>query len=188
MQSKQWTAIIIAVIITAVVVGGGVYLWQKQEVPSANTNIEQTNSPEVGELNNNSNTPATTEEDQVSPGYVNQDLKFSLEIPDEYIVNKTSENNFQVISKPTAENETPLPEINIRAGNLEDVKSDTIIKEENVEVGGIAGKKYTVSYGEGQCPVYRFDSQGKIYEFRLYECLESSIFEDVVKSFRVISE
>ena len=189
MQQKQWTAIIVAVIVTAIVVGGGVYLWQRQEtsLPS-NVNLEQTNSPEVGELNNNSNTPAVSEENQVSPRYVNQDLKFSLQIPDNYLVSKTSENTFQVVSKPTPGNETPLPEINIKVGNLDDIKSDTIIKEENVLVGGITGKKFTVSYGEGQCPVYRFNSQGKIYEFSLYECLESNIFEDAVKSFRIISE
>jgi hypothetical protein len=178
MQSKQWTTIIVAVIITAIIVGGGVYLWQKQQTPVQ----------ESSELSNLENTPSVSEENQVGPGYVNQELKFSLQIPNGYIVDKTSESIFQIISGPTPENETPLPEVNIKVGDLDDIKSDTIIKEENVEVGGIAGKKFTVSYGEGKCPVYRFNSQGKIYEFSLYECLESTIFEDVVKSFRIISE
>ncbi|MFA5413044.1 MAG: hypothetical protein WC348_00690 [Patescibacteria group bacterium] len=177
-MQKQSVSIIVAVIITAIVVGGGVYLWQRQQAPTQ----------ESSELSNLENAPSVSEENQVSPGYVNQDLKFSLEIPNGYIVDKTSENTFQIISRPTPENETPLPEINIKVGELDDIKSDTIIKEENVEVNGIAGKKFTVSYGEGQCPVYRFDSQGKIYEFSLYECLESAIFEDVAKSFRIISE
>ncbi len=178
MQSKQWVTIFVAVIITAIVVGGGVYLWQKQRTPTK----------ESIELSNLENIPAVSEENQASPEYVNQDLKFSLQIPDDYIVDKTSENTFQIISKSIPENETPLPEVNIKVGDLDDIKSDTIIKEENVLVGGVAGKKFTVSYGEGQCPIYRFDSQSKIYEFSLYECLESNIFEDVVKSFRIISE
>ncbi|MFA5128457.1 MAG: hypothetical protein WC445_00665 [Patescibacteria group bacterium] len=178
MQSKQWTAILIVVIVTAIVVGGGVYLWQRQQTPTQ----------ESIELSNLENTPPVSGENQVGPEYVNQNLKFSLQIPDGYIVDKTSENTFQIVSKPTPQNETPLPEVNIKVGNLDDIKSDIIIKEENVLVGGIAGKKFTVSFGEGQCPIYRFDSQGKIYEFSLYECLESNIFEDVVKSFKIISE
>jgi cytoskeletal protein RodZ len=177
-MQKQSVSIIVAVIVTAIVVGGGVYLWQRQQTPTQ----------ESIELSNLENIPSVSGENQVGPEYVNQNLKFSLQIPDGYIVDKTSENTFQIVSRPTSENETPLPEVNIKVGNLDDIKSDTIIKEENVEIGGVAGKKFNVSFGEGQCPVYRFDSQSKIYEFSLYECLESNIFEDVVKSFRIISE
>jgi len=188
MQSKQWATILIAVVITAIVVGGGVYLWQKQKTSLPNTNLEQTNLPEVGELSNVSNIPSTPEENQTGTEYTNSKLGFSLQIPDGYLVSQVSDGMLQIVSKPTPQNETPLPEVTVRVGNLEDIKSDTIVKEENVEINGVAGKKFTVSYGEGQCPVYRFSNQEKIYEFSLYECLESNIFEDVVKSFRIISE
>jgi len=131
--------ILITAIITAVIVGGGVCLWQNKDVtPEVQPEIE------ISEAN-----------------YQNEELKFSLDIPEGYSV--TGEKGFFFVTKkPTQEDETPLPEMNIRVENREAVSEND------------------------RCPTYRLAHDGKIYELSLYECLESEIFEDVVKSFQII--
>jgi hypothetical protein len=62
-------------------------------------------------------------------------------------------------------------------------------EEEEVEINGLQGKIFNEIYTAGpwigaRCPVYRLKHKNKVYEFRLYECLDWKYFDDVVKSFR----
>lgn len=196
-MQKQLTTIILTVVVTAIVVGGGVYLWQTGKTPSVGEQPkEQAEAPEVRTLTNEVSPAAPTAEPEGTE-YVNSELGFSLQIPDGYLISQISAGMFQIVSKPTPENETPLPEMNLfiksneEVGNMEGwTKTASIVKEESVEINGVVGKKFVISDSTtgGQCPVYRLGNQGVVYEFSLYECLESNIFEDVVKSFRVISQ
>ncbi len=67
-----------------------------------------------------------------------------------------------------------------------------ILEETPITINGIKGKKLIVSYKwlpqGNKCPRYRLENKGVVYDIGLYECLESDILEDVVKSFRVIMD
>ena len=109
--------------------------------------------------------------------YTNTKWNFSLTIPEGYLVEET-DNLFYVVKKPSLDNETPLPEMRIKIEqssktNIDETKDEKVVNQEPVLIN------------EGQCPVYRLRYNGTVYEFSLYECLESAIFETVVKSFKI---
>ncbi|OGF21403.1 hypothetical protein A2316_03720 [Candidatus Falkowbacteria bacterium RIFOXYB2_FULL_38_15] len=171
MQSKT-TKNIATVVVILIVAGSGIYFWQAR-----NASIES-------ELNS------------IQETYVNGDWNFSLKLPDGYFV--SGNDDLLSVIKQSAPGNESLPEMDIRlkkSNSLEvtDTKSEKIISKENVTINGISGVKLIVSYPNnptlangGQCPVYRMQNNGTVYEFSLYECLESDIFEKIVQSFKVL--
>lgn len=162
----------IVLVILAISVGG-IYFWQKNTI---------------------SQTPKPSDQTASEANYTNAKWKFSLNIPEGYLV-QDEEDVLYIVKKPTPDNETPSPEmrIKIKEGNqttMEPDKDMKVVSEEEIIINNIQGHKTVISYKsypEGnQCPIYRLQSGGVVYEFSLYECLESDIFETVVKSFKVI--
>lgn len=154
---------IVLLVILAVILAVGVYYWQNRTV------TDQAN-------------------------YLNENFKFRLQIPKGFLI-EGDDTLLHVVKEPTADNETPSPEMNIKIeqGNKTTIdanKEMTIVSQESVSINSIKGYKTVVSYKsypEGnQCPIYRLQSGGVVYEFSLYECLESAIFETVVQSFKII--
>lgn len=128
-----------------------------------------------------------------SQNYTNEEWKFALEIPKGYSV-EGSDGLFYVVKDSDVNYEAPQNEIRIRIekGNKTAVdpdKSTEIISEEATSINGVQGHKTVVSYKDypegNRCPFYRLQNSGIIYEFSLYECLESDIFETVVRSFKI---
>lgn len=129
-----------------------------------------------------------------SQNYTNEEWKFALEIPKGYSV-EGSDGLFYVVKDSDVELEAPQNEIRIRIEKdskttVSPDESTEIISEETVSINGIQGQKTVVSFKDypkgNRCPIYRLQSSGIVYEFSLYECLESDIFEAVVKSFKSI--
>ena len=126
--------------------------------------------------------------------YINEKWKFSLEIPYGFLVDET-DNFLYVVKEPTPDDETPFPEmrVKIEQGNKTTIDPSNdleVISQTKVSINKVSGHKTVIIYGdlpEGtMCPVYRLHYNDIVYEFSLYECLESSIFESVVISFRII--
>lgn len=155
--------IVLVVVIAAVVLVSGVYFWQNRTISD-----EQ--------------------------NYTNAKWKFSLDIPEGYLV-QDEEDILYVVKKPTPDNETPSPEVRIKIKKGSQTTVDagegmTVVSEEKITINDIPGHKTVVSYTNypdgNKCPFYRLQSGGVVYEFSLYECLESAIFEPVVQSFKII--
>lgn len=155
---------IVLLVILAVIVAGSIYFWQNKTTTNSQAN------------------------------YINEAWKFSLEIPQGFLVEGT-DSPFHVVKEPTLENETPSPEmrIKIEKGSQTAMQSDkdmTVVSSEKITVNGVQGHKTVVSYKDypagNQCPIHRLHASGVVYEFSLYECLESEIFETVVQSFKII--
>jgi len=170
MQSKT-TKIIVAIVVILIIAGSGIYFWR---IRSASIKSE---------LNSLQGT------------YVNESWNFSLKLPDGYFVSG-DEDLLHVIRQSAPGNES-LPEMNIlleksNVNEVEETKSVKVVSKEDVIINGINGVKSIVSYPtnpiitDEQCPIYRLENNGTVYEFSLYECLESDIFEEVVQSFKVI--
>ncbi len=164
---------IIIVLIILVTVVSGIYFWRNKTI---------------------SNIFATILDKTSSEKYINEQLRFSIEIPKDYLVQETDDYLY-VVKKPTLYNETPSPDIriNIEQGSKTTIDSSddlNVLRQIEVSIHNIPGHKTVVSYGSlpkgNECPIYRLRNNGTVYEFSPYECLESSIFEPVVKSFRVI--
>lgn len=169
--------LVVAVVITAFIVGGGVYFWQtKDVVPTAQPKIAL---PELPVTPNN---------------YQNTKWNFSLDVPEGYAV--SGEDASLLVTKKAAQgDETPLPEvtITISSGDVTTMGSSdsmSVIERTDVLINGVKGAKSVVSYSAyptgNQCPIYRLTNNGILYEFSLYECLESEIFEPLVESFKII--
>lgn len=162
----------IVLVILAISVGG-IYFWQKNTI---------------------SQTPKPSDQAVSEANYTNAKWKFSLNIPEGYLI-KGDDTLLHVVQKPTLDNETPIPEMSIKIEKssqttMESSEDMTVVSEEKIIINDIPGHKIVVSYKgypEGnQCPIYRLLSGGVVYEFSLYECLESAIFETVVQSFKII--
>lgn len=126
--------------------------------------------------------------------YINGVWEFTLQIPEGFLVEGEG-TLLHVVKKPTPDNETPSPEVKIKLekGSQTTVNTGedmTMVSEEKIIINGIKGHKTVVSYKDypegNQCPVYRLHKNGTVYEFSLYECLESAIFETIVQSFKRI--
>lgn len=164
--------VFVAVILAAIAVSG-VYFWQNKTVSETNSQIPDQSPPKSN--------------------YINTNWKFSLDIPEGYLV-QDEEDIFYVVKKPTPDDETPSPELRIeieKSSQTTMATSDkTIVSAEKVTINGVQGHKTVISYKDypegNQCPIYRLLSGGVVYEFSLYECLESAIFETVVQSFKII--
>lgn len=125
--------------------------------------------------------------------YMNKEWKFALTIPEGYLINGAN-GLFHITKKPTSGNETPLPEITVKAEQSSKIAISSeegmeVVSREPVVINNVKGYKTIVSYDnypEGnQCPIYIFNQGGVAYEVSLYECLESDIFETLVKSFKI---
>lgn len=134
------------------------------------------------------------EPESTAGNYTNAEWRFSLAIPEGFLV-QGEDTLLHVTKKPIVDNETPIPEINIKIGQgsktiIDNSAEIKVISQEAVSVNSIQGHKIVVSYKsypEGnQCPIYRLHRSGIVYEFSLYECLDSDIFETVVDSFNII--
>lgn len=134
------------------------------------------------------------EPESTAGNYTNAKWKFSLAIPEGFLV-QGDDTLLHVTKKPTVDNETPLPEMSIKIGQgskttIENSAEIKVISQEAVSVNNVGGHKIVVSYKsypEGnKCPIYRLHHSGVVYEFSLYECLGSDIFETVVGSFDTI--
>ena len=165
-------AVMFAIVITIIVSGSIIYFRQNKVAPDSKLPNEITSQQ----------------------NYTNTKWKFSLTIPEGYLVEET-DNLFYVVKKPAVDNETPLPDMRIKIEQsskttIDATEEKIVVNQEPVLINNIQGHKTVVSdksYPEGnQCSVYRLQDNGTIYEFSLYECLESSIFETVVKSFKII--
>lgn len=126
--------------------------------------------------------------------YINGVWEFTLQIPQGFLVEGEG-TLLHVVKKPSADNETPSPEMNIKIeqGNKTTIDASgeiTVVSQESVSINSIQGHKTIVSYKDypegSQCPIYRLHKNGTVYEFSLYECLDSAIFEPVVQSFKRI--
>lgn len=162
----------IVLVILAILVGG-IYFWQKNTI---------------------SQTPKLSDQAVSEANYTNDKWKFSLDIPEGYLV-RGEEDILYVVKKPTPDNETPIPEMKIKIEQgsqttVETTQDLTMVSQEQVSINNIDGHKTVVSYKDypegSQCPIYRLHKNGTVYEFSLYECLESAIFETVVQSFKII--
>lgn len=142
----------------------------------------------------NQNKPASKFINSSQANYLNEKWKFSLDIPEGFLVQDEADILY-VVKEPTPDNETPFPEmrIKIEQGSKTTVDAnDTmdVISQTAISINNIPGHKVVVSHKSypigNRCPIYRLQNSGIIYEFSLYECLDSSIFEPVVKSFKII--
>lgn len=174
-KQRGFSAILIVIlfVILAVAILGGIY-YTKREVKTGTTDSQELESTQGN--------------------YTNAKWKFSLAIPEGYLV-QGDDTLLHVTKKPTADNETPSPEMNIKIGQGSKTTVDNsaeikVISQEAVSINNIGGHKIVVSYKsypEGnKCPIYRLHHSGVVYEFSLYECLGSDIFETVVGSFNII--
>ncbi|MCR4278711.1 MAG: hypothetical protein NUV81_02275 [bacterium] len=114
--------------------------------------------------------------------FMNTEFGFSVEIPKGYSATQ-SERYFYVSKDSVAENWMVSPEFTIRIQEGDDLGSlnpEAVKSEENVEVNGVTGNKIM----EDSCPVYKFKLKKDVAEFRLWECLESPIYEQAVQSFK----
>ncbi|MBI2022429.1 hypothetical protein HYS97_01075 [Candidatus Daviesbacteria bacterium] len=164
----------IIVIISVAVILGGIYIWQ-------NKNAVET-------------TPANSVPIVSEQNYINKDWKFSLSIPEGFQVSG-DDTLLYVVKKPTTDDETPAPDMRIRIEQGSKTTIDpaddlTVVSQEEVVINNVKGHKIVVSYEDypegSKCPIYRLHYERVIFEFSLYECLESAIFESVVQSFKII--
>ena len=155
----------IIVVILVIVALGSIYFWQNSQVVS-----------------------------KAEQNYINGEWNFSLKLPEGYRVSG-EDTLLYVVSKPTPENETPTPEMRIKLEqgsqtSIDKTDSLVIVSQEEISINNTVGHKISVSYKDypedSQCPIYRLHNNGVVYEFSLYECLESEIFESVVQSFNII--
>ncbi|OGF21645.1 hypothetical protein A2316_01105 [Candidatus Falkowbacteria bacterium RIFOXYB2_FULL_38_15] len=165
-MKPKTSKIILAVLILAIVGIGVIYYWQ---------NFRQQDYVQ----------PATTT-------YTNEKWNFSLEIPEGYFV--SDHESFLYVVKKEAPGKESLPEISLNIKQYDITTTNTaptadLGMEESIIINGISGKKsfgsYSVYPAANACPIYRLHQDGTIYEFSLYECLDSDIFEKVVNSFKI---
>lgn len=168
------TKIFIVVLVILAVLVGWIYFWQNKTISETNSQISDQSPPKSN--------------------YININWKFSLDIPEGYLV-RDEEDIFYVVKKPAADDETPSPEMTIKIEKGSKTTIDAseemkVISQESVLINGVDGHKTIVaydSYPEGtECPIYRLHKNGLVYGFSLYECLESDIFESVVQTFKII--
>ncbi|OGM32672.1 hypothetical protein A2803_01270 [Candidatus Woesebacteria bacterium RIFCSPHIGHO2_01_FULL_44_21] len=165
---------IIVAVILVVILLTGIYFWQNKTIPDI--------------------IPTISDKTSSAEKYINKKWKFSLEIPGGFFVDET-DTFLYIVKEPTLDDETPSPDmrVKIEQGSKTTIDSNDdlkVLSQTNVSINNIPGHKTIVSYGslpEGNgCPIYRLHNSGTVYELSLYECLESSIFETVVKSFKII--
>src|SRR6185295_1466734 len=180
---SQTSKIILAVVITALVVGGGMYCLQRTSWDEERSEYSQKETP-------------NHEKEMETPqgNYVNNTWGFALEIPTGYEVTG-DDNSFSVVKEVGSDEPTSLPEFHVQMSksastSIIENADQKIISTEDVTINGVSGKKSIVSYAsypEGSaCPIYRLENAGTIYEFSLHECLDSAIYETVVRSFRLL--
>ena len=133
--------------------------------------------------------------------YANQQYGFSIEIPDgPYSVSDDSSSTGRYIVISNDDLSFAEFTLTIEDGSLETYDRNPnaqILEEEDVVSHDVPGKLFLYGYfrpGESEplegayCPVYVLDDEkGHIFTFRLWECLESPIFEEVVRSFKLVS-
>lgn len=127
--------------------------------------------------------------------YKSETLGFSMEIPEGYYVWEGNGTSMSVLRNRISDNDTPLPEFNFRIGELGEFSDsvenhDFFISKEDFEANGVTGIKYISSYGEiypgAKCDSYVFENKENEFYFHPYECLNSDVYVDVVKSFMLI--
>ena len=155
----------IIVVILVIVALGSIYFWQNSQVVS-----------------------------KAEQNYINGEWNFSLKLPEGYRVSG-EDTLLYVVKNSTLEDETPAPEmrIKIEQGSKTTIDSDDdlkVVSKNKVSINNIQGHKMIISNTSlperNECSIYRLHHNGVVYEFSLYECLESSIFETVVQSFKII--
>jgi hypothetical protein len=134
--------------------------------------------------------------------YVNDEYNFTIEIPPgPYTLHDASnDSRYFLISSNFVDYFTEMS-IAISDGSLDDrdkYPGGTLLSEENIKINDVNGKLLHYGYylpgadepveGDG-CPIYILDDEvGHLFTFNLHECLDSSIFEDVVNSFELLNE
>lgn len=117
---------------------------------------------------------------------------YGFDVPTGYTVAHSAtaqSERWTVTTLPTADMETPLPEMTIQrlpyAIALSAETNAEIISSTRLTINGLSGTKYLLEEVENaECPTYEFIVEEQTYRFRLHECLDSRIFEQVVETFR----
>ncbi|MBI5654866.1 hypothetical protein HZC53_04420 [Candidatus Uhrbacteria bacterium] len=185
-RTNPWLLVSVA-LISALAGGIAIFLWKSQPDPSP------LQSPTVSQAQPPSTTETTTSSDVGA--YRNEKFGLSLTLPEGYRAVE-HEKQIDIVKKPTPQDETPMPEMTIGVywDELENYglsRGEIIKNKENVEYNGVKGIKFITEliYDKttALCDSYRFaGTDNRIYEFRLWECLDSPIFDQVVKSIKLL--
>lgn len=195
--------VVIAIIITAVVVGAGVYWWQQRLIDETHE-VFQDLQQQVEGLSDKVGIPTIIKgEDEVTEvaepagwkSYFNEELGFLMQYPEGHLISAGNK-FFQIMPEPTAEVETPLAVMDFRfyesQMNAEDLlaKDITPLEVTDVTINGLSGKKYVVRYPDmpedARCTEYILGNENMTVAMNQYECLEWEYFEDAVNRFYLI--
>lgn len=186
-KTNPW--LVVSVALAAALAGGlAVYFWKSAPEPS----------PYQALTVREAVTPTVKDKTTVEPAvYRNEEFGISLAIPEGYRVIE-HDTQLDIVKKPTPQNETPTPEmtISLSKGGLDYIldKNEKFEVNEDVSFNGVSGKRLKVTLLHPDpninlefCDFYRFaGTENRVYEFRLWECLESPIFDRVVKSIKLL--
>jgi hypothetical protein len=186
-KTNPW--LIASVALVASLAGAtAVYFWKPAPEPSP-----------LQQLTIRENVAPLVQDDQTTEttAYRNEKFGISLVIPDGYRVVE-HDTRLNIVKMPSPQDETPMPDltVSLTAGNQEYVldENEQFETAEDFSVNGIPGKRYKVTLKNpgpnmnyAFCDFYRFaGTENRAYEFRLWECLESPIFDQVVKSIKLL--
>src|SRR3990172_4883892 len=116
-------AVMFAIVITIIVSGSIIYFRQNKVAPDSKLPNEITSQQ----------------------NYTNTKWKFSLTIPEGYLVEET-DNLFYVVKKPAVDNETPLPDMRIKIEQsskttIDATEEKIVVNQEPVLINNIQGHK-----------------------------------------------
>lgn len=121
-------------------------------------------------------------------GQKNEKWGYSVKVPSGY-EQKGIDDAWWIV-KPNDQKPEPQLSIVAKQGGDPNVVEDmqtTIASQEDVTINGISGKLFMVKYSyypDKECPVYKLVKDNVVYTIEPNECMDSPIFDKVVKSFK----